>query len=210
MGWNFKRELARKFVHLLSIFILLIYFIASDAFNKRIAMVILVFVLTIFLELEYLRIELGGKIPILKNIWKYVRRKKEENRLGGDVFFLLGAIIVLSVFEIKVAVAAILMTTFGDMAAALVGKRFGSHKFLKNKSLEGTTAEFFIDIIIGFLVFLWGNIAIPGLEPFAVILVMALTATFVETVASKIDDNLLIPVFAGFSGQIVSFLFQQM
>lgn len=87
--WNFKRELARKFVHLLSILILFIYFIASDVFNKKIALVILVLILIVFLEFEYLRIETGRKIPILNKIWKYVRRKKEKEKLGADVFFLI-------------------------------------------------------------------------------------------------------------------------
>ena len=32
---------------------------------------------------------------------------------------------------------------------------------------------------------------------------MAFTATIVETLIEKLDDNLLIPVFFGFNGQIV-------
>jgi phytol kinase len=208
MGWNFKKELARKFVHLLSIFILFIYFIASDIFNKKIALVILVLILIIFLEFEYLRIEAGGKIPILRDIWKYVRRAKEKNKLGGDVFFLLGAILVLAVFDLKVAMAAILMTTFGDMSAALIGTRFGSHKFFKDKSWEGTLSEFFVDILIGFFVFFGINFSLVySLELWTIILVMAITATFVETVVHKMDDNLLIPIFSGFAGQIALFLF---
>jgi len=35
-----------------------------------------------------------------------------------------------------------------------------------------------------------------------VVFVMAVTATFVETVIYKMDDNLLIPVFSAFNGQI--------
>jgi len=48
----------------------------------------------------------------------------------------------------------------------------------------------------------WGvwNFANVGL--WVVVLVMALTATVVETLIYKMDDNLLIPVFAGFNGQV--------
>ena len=209
MGWNFKRELARKFVHLLSLFILLVYFIASDVFNKKIALVILVLILIIFLEFEYLRIEIGGKIPLLNRIWKYVRRKKEKNKLGGDVFFLLGAILVLSIFDVRVAIAAILMTTFGDMSAALIGQKFGKHPFfLKERTWEGTSSELFVDLLIGAFVFFWGNLSLfYSLELWIVVFVMAITATFVETIVYKMDDNLLIPIFSGFAGQIVLFLF---
>ena len=209
MSWNFKRELARKFVHLLSIFIILIYFIASDVFSREIALIILVLILIIFLELEYFRLEIGGKIPVLNRIWKYVRRKKEKNKLGADVFFLLGAILALSVFELRVAIAAILMTTFGDMSAALIGQKFGKHPFfMKNKTWEGTLAEFFVDLLIAESVFFWNNLsAVYSLEIWAVILAMAITATFVETIIAKMDDNLLIPIFSGFVGQIILFLF---
>jgi len=35
---------------------------------------------------------------------------------------------------------------------------------------------------------------------------MAGTATIVETVTDKLDDNLLIPAFSGFNGQLVVFI----
>jgi phytol kinase len=211
MVWNFKRELARKFVHLLSIFILLIYFLFAEIFSKQTALVILVLILIIFLELEYFRLEIGGKIPVLNKIWKYVRRKKEKNKLGADVFFLLGAILVLSIFELRVAIAAILMTTFGDMAAALIGKRFGKHYYIKDRAWEGTLAEFFVDFLIAVFVFFWGNFsAMYSLEIWVVIFAMAITATFVETVIYKMDDNLLIPIFSGFVGQIILLIFRHL
>ncbi len=203
--WNFQRELARKFIHFLSLFILLGYFVIGDIFNREIALLILVFVLIVFMELEYLRLEWRARIPILRNIWAYVKREKERDVLGGEVFFLLGGILVLAIFDIRVAVAAILMTTFGDMAAALVGSRFGKHyiSFLKDKAWEGILAELAVNIIIGITVFF----IIPGIsfaetDYWLVLLVMAVTATVVETVATKIDDNLLIPLFSGFNGHI--------
>ena len=206
MKWNFKKELARKFVHFLSIFILLIYFIISDFFNRNIALLILVLILIIALEFEYFRIEIGKEIPILNSIWKYLRRTKEKDKLGGDVFFLIGAIMVLSIFNVRVAIAVILMTTFGDMAAALIGTKFGKHylKSLKDRAWEGILAEFFVNIAIGFFVFSWGSFGlIYGAKIWAIILIMALTATFVETLIYKMDDNLLIPIFSGFSGQVI-------
>jgi len=203
MKWNFKRELARKFVHLLSIFILFFYLIVGDFFDTKIALIILVFILIVFLELEYLRIEISKEIPLLNKIWKYLRRKKEKEKLGGDVFFLIGAILVLAIFDVRVAIVAILMTIFGDMAAALIGKRFGKHYFLKERAWEGTLAEFFVDIIIGIVVFFFiSNGLFNDWKLWVVILIMSLTATFVETIIYKMDDNLLIPVFSGFSGQI--------
>ena len=209
MVWNFRRELARKFIHFLAVFILLAYFIISDYFNSQIAMLILVFILIIALELEYLRIEFRKKIPILNKIWDYVIRDKEKNTIGGDIFFLIGGILVLAIFDLRIAVAVILMTIFGDLSAALIGTRFGKHKLkiFKDRSWEGILAEFFVDLVIGIGVFFKGAFfnfsLLYNWQLWIIVLVMVFTATIVETVAHKIDDNLLIPVFAGFNGQVV-------
>lgn len=205
MEWSFKKELARKFIHFLSLFVLFIYFWISDVFNADIALTILVFILILSLLLEYIRLEVSENIPLIGRLWSYVRRDKEKNSLGGEVYFLIGSIIVLAVFDLRIAVAAILMTIFGDMSAALIGRKFGKHyiSFLEEKAWEGILAQFFVNIFIGIFVFF----ILPGssfliLSFWIVILVMSLTATVTETLSTKIDDNLLIPIFAGFDGYI--------
>jgi dolichol kinase len=85
------------------------------------------------------------------------------------------------------------MTTFGDMSAALVGKRFGRIRISNGKSLEGCIAEFIVDLILAIL--LLGN-------PF-ISLLMAFTATYVETTFVKIDDNLAIPIFSASVAELV-------
>jgi len=196
MVWSLKSELTRKAVHILAIAFILIFSLISQNFGEKIALLGLVFLLILFLELEFVRIELRREIPILK----YLYRHKEKNRVAGNIFFLIGSIIALAVFDINIAIAAILMTVFGDMAAALVGKKFGKIKIFKEKCLEGMLAEFFVDLIIASL--LINNIY--------VILAMALIATIAETLVSKIDDNLIIPLFAGFSGQIVLLILKKL
>ncbi|MFH1823691.1 MAG: diacylglycerol/polyprenol kinase family protein [Candidatus Firestonebacteria bacterium] len=213
MPWDFKKEIIRKSIHLLSILFLSIYVFFAEAVNHKVALLILSFVLIILLELEYARIELGAKIPLIKKLWEY-RREKEKENLGGEIYFLIGAIICLAIFDKRIATAAILMTTFGDMAAAIIGTKFGKTwiPFLKNRAVEGVIAEFTVNLIIGFLVLRnyinermwWATSLIPNGEPlWLIIIVMALTATIVETVVHKLDDNLLVPVFAGFNGEIV-------
>jgi dolichol kinase len=50
-------------------------------------------------------------------------------------------------------------------------------------------------LIVGFLV----------LDKIYIIIAMALVATIVETMVDELDDNLLIPIFSGFVGQIIFF-----
>ncbi len=193
--FSLKRELQRKAVHATSVLIVVFcYFLPKEAI-----LLLLTLFLILFLEVEFVRLELRQKLPLFHKLY----REKEAERLSGNVFFLIGALIAVSVFSKEVASAAILMTTFGDSAAAIFGKRFGRTWLpgLKDRAVEGCTAEFVVDLLIGF-VFLHSFL---NSWSWLVILVMAGTATVVETVVSKIDDNLLIPLFAGFNAQILSY-----
>lgn len=97
-SWSFKHELARKFIHFFSVLLIIIYFLIEKYYNKSAALLALTFILAVFLTFEYLRLDVKRNIPILTKIWGYVRRKKEKNRLGADIFILIGSIIVLAVF----------------------------------------------------------------------------------------------------------------
>lgn len=210
MAWGYVREIARKGVHLMSLSFIVIYIIFAALFGHRVGLLALAFLLVLLIEFEYFRIELKRKIPIISKFW-WVKREKEKERLGAEVFFLIGSIICLAIFDLRIAVAAILMTTFGDLAAALIGKKFGKHwlPYLKNRAWEGIIAELVVNLVVGFLILrtvvngtMWWLGGSFGQPIWPVIITMAVVATAVETVISKLDDNLLIPVFSGFMGQI--------
>lgn len=192
MTWDFKKELARKAVHLLSIFFIIIFVVVSKSYGTKLALLALVLLLVFLMEIDYVRVELGKKIPFISRFF----RRKERNKHGGQVFFLIGAIISLAAFDFRIAISALLMTTFGDMAAALIGKRFGKTWITKDRAIEGILAEFMVDVILGYIIL--GN--------WIVLLVMAITATIVETAISKLDDNLMIPLFSGFNGQMAVYI----
>ncbi|MFZ3384425.1 MAG: diacylglycerol/polyprenol kinase family protein [Candidatus Methanoperedens sp.] len=180
------QEIKRKAVHLTSIIIVLTY----HYYGKENVLLLLITYLVVILGLEYFRIEHGHRLPVVHTLF----RIKEADRLGGHVFFTIGSIIAVSVFSKEIASAAILMTTFGDASAAIFGKAFGRTwiKGLENRAYEGCAAEFIADIIIGSIF----------LQSWIAIFVMAGTATIVETITDKLDDNLLIPIFSGFIGQL--------
>jgi dolichol kinase len=187
MSGDLIHELKRKAVHLTSVLIVLIY----HAFGQQTILLLLTVYLIAILEIEYFRIEWGKKLPIVHDLF----REKEAGRLGGHVFFTMGCIIAISVFSEEIASAAILMTTFGDASAAIFGKAFGRTWIpgLTDRAVEGCAAEFIVDVVIG-AIFLSNWLAV---------FVMAGTATVVETLANKMDDNLLIPLFSGFNGYLV-------
>lgn len=182
-------ELKRKAVHALVSIYLIMYWVALRYFGFRVAILVLLGTLLFFIIIDFFRIAEHKRIPIVHILW----RQKEENSLGGQVYIMIGMIIALASFEFSIAVAVILMTIFGDMAAALFGIRFGRTwiKGLEETAWEGVIAEFVVDLFIGWLVVGNWMIFIP----------MAFMATLVETIFPHVDDNLAIPVFAGFTGQ---------
>jgi phytol kinase len=86
-------------------------------------------------------------------------------------------------------VAAILTLAFGDAAAALVGRRFGRHRFAvghARKSFEGSCAFFAVAVVICVL--------IPGAASVAAVAGFALATTLAEAFAGDGLDNAAIPV----------------
>ena len=85
---------------------------------------------------------------------------------------------------------AVLLTA--DVAAALIGRRFGKHKFSNGKSWEGTLS-FFIVGMLAVLVCAWfsGRISLT-LYAFPAVFCGTLAELFQKTL--RLDDNFLIPV----------------
>jgi len=191
MVWGLFHEIGRKMIHITILIVLIIYNFIQNSYGKQLALLFLVALLILFLMLEYFRLELGWKMPFFSQFI----RPKEQNRMYGVIYFLLATIISLAVFEYKIALAALLMTTFGDMVAALVGKRYGHTLIYRNKTWAGFLAELGTNFAVGLIV----------LSNIYVILGMAFAGTIVETMVDELDDNLLIPIFSGFAGQIIQF-----
>ena len=200
MAWGLFHEIGRKIIHITILLVLAAHFLIQESLvdagytavlAKQVALLFLVALLIVFLILEYLRLELGWKMPFFSQFI----RPKEENRMYGVIYFLSATVISLAVFEHKVALAALLMTTFGDMMAALVGRKYGTTLIYKNKTWAGFIGELIVNIIVGFII----------LDRIYIILGMAIVATIVETLVDELDDNLLIPIFSGFIGQIIMF-----
>lgn len=200
MVWSAIHEIGRKIIHITILVVLATYsfiqrYLVGSGYTtvlaKQVALLLIVALLILFLILEYLRLELQWKMPFFSQFI----RPKEQNRMYGVVYFLSATIISLAVFDYKIALAALLMTTFGDMVAALAGKKYGTTLIYRNKTWAGFLAELVINLIVGFII----------LDSIYVIFGMAFVATIVETLVDELDDNLLIPIFSGFVGQVILF-----
>ena len=104
------------------------------------------------------------------------------------------------------ALVAIYTLAAADPLAAIVGIRWGRRRITRNRSLEGSLAFFTATFAIAYAVLAWGTDA-----PHAMIAGAAATIAFAAAVCEvlplRIDDNLTIPIFVGFTTWIVATLF---
>ena len=196
MQWEFFHEIGRKIIHITILIVLVLFFAIKNQAGQQAALLFLVGLLIFFLILEYFRLELNFKLPFFHQFI----RPKEQYRVYGVIFFLSSTIVAFAVFDTAIALAALLMTTFGDVAAAIAGKQYGTTILFKNKTVVGFASELMTNLIVAVLISLVFtiNIYIP--------IIMAFVATITETLVDELDDNLIVPVVSGFVGQLLVFL----
>ncbi len=130
----------------------------------------------------------------------YLKHENEhKNHFSVRTFFLLGSLIVLAYFDVKIAFAAISMNILGTVG----GQLFRKYP-LNLKNFPGAIQGFllgFILNVIGGLFFL--NAAI-------IIIPMAIVGGLIESFATRDEDSLLVPILTATTAQIIVILLQSM
>jgi dolichol kinase len=117
----------------------------------------------------------------------------KQKNLNGASYVFIGATLTLWIFPKIIFITAFTMLIICDIAAALIGRKFGKHKFLA-KSLEGTLAFFVFSIIVVLFT--------PKINwlPFEYLIGIAggAVGAIIENVSyGWADDNLTIPISIG-------------
>lgn len=115
----------------------------------------------------------------------------------GAVFYLIGVLISVSLFEKNIASASILILAVGDPIAFFVGTYFGKKRLIinKRKLLEGTLAGT-----------LFGTIAATFFVPMPIAFFGAAFGMIAEAIEFEffhLDDNFFIPLVSGITMQII-------
>jgi dolichol kinase len=112
-------------------------------------------------------------------------------------YFLLSSWLTIFLFPKEVAILAILFLTFGDPIASLVGVKFGKTKLHWGKSIEGSLACFTICFFIS-MFFLTSGYPQKPLSSFIFSAYAGASGAIAEVIPWKLDDNLTVPLVAGF------------
>lgn len=140
-------------------------------------------------------------------------REKEVNTYNGVIWYLLGLVIVFSLFSKDIALLAVLLLSWADTAASTFGRAFGhlTPKFGR-KSLAGSMASFTTGVISAVLLYkyfipVYNHLNKPGdimwtsetsnIQFPLLVLLSGLVGAVSEAIdVFEIDDNFTIPVLS--------------
>lgn len=139
-------------------------------------------------------------VPVLRQTYGRVTGSVDRHTWGEFYFpAAVACVWVLSERDPILFVVPVLLLTFGDAAAALVGVAFGRHKFRTSegqKSVEGSVAFLAVGTAATFVAL---SILAPDIDIVKVALIATLLACLLmifEAVAWRGMDNILLPVLA--------------
>lgn len=198
MNISYKQEILRKLIHLSSLWMVGVIYLLP----KPIALIIFGVLLigNIFVEYAAYR-----NWPVLTHAFhmlfgKMMRAKEKEKgfHFSGAPYVLAAAFLSTTLFPTIAAMFGLTVMLLSDTAAALIGRKFGTHKIaLSNKSVEGSIAFW----ITGFIVLLIYVFAfhLPDLSILQgmIAITLAMLAEIYEK-KIRIDDNLSIPMICSF------------
>ena len=192
---NYRDEVVRKLIHLCSLSIPIVYY-----FIPRTNAIIILSILTIFaVTLDLSRYFNPNVGKVFYKLFGFLLRRHEidhkKKNLNGATYVFISGLICVIVFPKVFFITAFSILIISDSVAALVGRKWGKHKFL-SKSLEGTLA-FFISASI--VIFFTPKINWSPTE-YLIGFISAAIGAIVENVSFGFaDDNLSIPISIGLS-----------
>ncbi|RCJ40679.1 phosphatidate cytidylyltransferase [Nostoc minutum NIES-26] len=147
--------------------------------------------------------------------YRVISAMDTEDSSPGTVYFAISVTLLFGLLwrpnspvdNAPIAVAGVMAMTWGDALAALIGRRFGQHKYQVGNSVrswEGSVVMFLTSTVAIFLVLLLLpssllsplSVSIGAGRAFLTALVSATFATLVEAVSPHGTDNLSVPLVA--------------
>lgn len=125
-------------------------------------------------------------------------RAEERVRESAMIPYAISILLTILTFPKTIALVAIYTLAVADPASAVVGIRFGRHRIVEGRSVEGSLAFFVATLAIAWTVLGSEAGATPRMRAGASFSI-ALAAALGEMLPLRIDDNLTIPLLVGFS-----------
>ena len=136
-----KSEYIRKLIHLSNLIIPISYYYVFQ--DKRFFLISLFFLVLIFLAIDLFR-EKNKYIKIFFNLFfnRMMRKHELDGALTGASWVMISAFVTILIFPKNIAILSLIFMSIGDTVAGLAGRGIGKLK-IGEKTLEG--------FLIGFL-----------------------------------------------------------
>lgn len=208
MEISYFEEIKRKGVHLSSLWMVAATLLLAEWRWISCLIFFLLLLLTLVSEHDYAN---GGKY--LGRLYGYLFGKMLRNEVkkgqwivSGGAPVLAAALMVNILFPPVIAAASLAVMLTGDAAAALIGRKFGKHKFVNNKSLEGFIAFILAgSLAVSVIFFIMNNAPVWYIWGLIAVIAGALAELFQKQL--KLDDNFTIPLSCGIVLFLASHIF---
>ena len=195
MAIPYRQEVLRKMVHLSSLWMPFSLFYLPRLFN--VIMFGTFAVLNVLIEIAVFR-QVPYVTPLYKKLFGKMARESKpgEFRFSGAPPMYASACLTALCFSSRVASCAFAILILSDTSAALIGRKWGRHRFFNGKSLEGSLSFLLSGWIIAAGFCFVGSL--PGTT-----LVIWLFGVLVSCIAEffneqiHLDDNFTIPLLFG-------------
>jgi dolichol kinase len=198
---SFYNEFKRKAIHLFALAIPIGY----SLLPKTPSLLILAPFVLGSIVMDVIRLRRLPLHGILQRLLGPVLREHESQDFAGASYILSASFLSILLFDKSAAVAAISFIILGDIAAAMIGRKFGktalklswpSKEVRRNsrKSVEGSASCLVACLFVAAVV--------PHL-PLWVGVVGAVVATAVEGTNLPVDDNFSVPLVSGMIMQLL-------
>jgi diacylglycerol kinase (CTP) len=133
-------------------------------------------------------------------------RAEEEVKESAMIPYAIAILLTILTFPKPVALIAIYTLAIADPLAAIVGITWGGRELVPDRSIEGMLAFFTATVAVSLAV-----LGVATSAPYAAIsgaaVLIALSVSAFELFPLRIDDNLTIPLFVGFTGWVACAVF---
>lgn len=196
---GYDGEIYRKMLHLLAMGYPVGYLLIPNPWGA----VILVMLSVTALSLDWLRAHHEAAHSFFERFFGFMMRRREREVLGqgpvfnGATWVTVSFTLLVLLFPTDVAVVAFALFMIGDAAAALIGRRLGRTRWLRDgATMEGSAAFLLVSGAFGWLL-VSGLLPWPLLEvPLHAVWIGCLAAAVLEASPLPINDNLVAPLGA--------------
>jgi dolichol kinase len=129
-------------------------------------------------------------------------RAEERWKESAMIPYAIAVLLTILTFPKTIALIAIYTLGIADPLAAVVGIRWGRREVVPDRSVEGMTAFLVATLGVAATVLALSTPA-PWTSVTGVAILIAVVAALFELVPLRIDDNLTIPLFVGFTSWIL-------